>query len=186
MNIEFPWYALIAEQTCCHLDGGFCNSGSYCAPVAGYCCPEDEDLSTCARNNGFDLPNSGLGQITTPGSLMATSTEVSRTFTVSPFLEPDSTPTLIYTLGSEGEGASGPFTALRTEVVAASSATCHEAPSFTNPVVIQISNTSGSPSMQPSKPVSPVIQVSTSVERNRSLTNSIIIVLVASVFAIIS
>ncbi|KAI1163252.1 hypothetical protein F5B18DRAFT_323080 [Nemania serpens] len=173
-------------QTCCHLDGGFCNSGSYCAPVAGYCCPEDEDLSTCARNNGFDLPNSGLSHITTPDSLLATSTEASRTLTVSPFLEPDSTPTLIYTLGPEAEGASGRFTALRTNFVAASSATCHEGPSFTNPVVVQISNTSASPSMRASKSVSPVIQVSISVKRNRSLTSSIIVVLVATAFAIIS
>ncbi|KAI1112458.1 hypothetical protein F5Y14DRAFT_269124 [Nemania sp. NC0429] len=173
-------------QTCCHLDGGFCNSGSYCAPVAGYCCPEDVDLSTCARINGFDLPNSGLGHITTPDTSKATSTEVSRTFTVSPFLEPDSTPTPIFTLDSGADNAPGSFTALRTNVVAASSATCHEAPSFTNPVVIQISNTSASPSMRPSTPVSPVIQVSISVERNRSLVSSIIIVLVASAFAIIS
>ncbi|KAI0022278.1 hypothetical protein F4780DRAFT_212531 [Xylariomycetidae sp. FL0641] len=45
-------------QTCCPRDGGYCGKGTYCAPVAGYCCEAGEDLSTCARNAGFVLPNS--------------------------------------------------------------------------------------------------------------------------------
>ncbi|KAI0176698.1 hypothetical protein BJ166DRAFT_584861 [Pestalotiopsis sp. NC0098] len=44
-------------QTCCP-DKGYCDAGTYCAPVAGYCCDENEDLPTCARNAGFTLPAS--------------------------------------------------------------------------------------------------------------------------------
>ncbi|KAK3942133.1 hypothetical protein QBC46DRAFT_380709 [Diplogelasinospora grovesii] len=43
-------------QTCCKVDNGYCDAGTYCAPAAGYCCLEDEDLATCAKIAGFELP----------------------------------------------------------------------------------------------------------------------------------
>ncbi|KAI1779508.1 hypothetical protein F4818DRAFT_436814 [Hypoxylon cercidicola] len=43
-------------QSCCAIDSGFCDAGRYCAPVAGFCCLEGEDLETCAKNAGFELP----------------------------------------------------------------------------------------------------------------------------------
>ncbi|KAI1157162.1 hypothetical protein F4825DRAFT_467989 [Nemania diffusa] len=163
-------------QTCCPLDRGFCSSGSYCAPVAGYCCFEGEDLVTCARNAGFELPHSGIEHNTTPASPTVTSTESSRTFTVSPFLEADPRPTQPDT--------PEPFTAARTEFVAGSSATCHHAPSFTKPVVIQVSNSSTSPAIKPSKSISPLVQVSIAVKKNRPVLGSIVMGAVASVFTI--
>ncbi|KAJ9157412.1 hypothetical protein NKR23_g608 [Pleurostoma richardsiae] len=42
-------------QTCCE-DSGYCDKGTYCAPVAGYCCLDAEDVETCAQNAGFSLP----------------------------------------------------------------------------------------------------------------------------------
>ncbi|KAK3335373.1 hypothetical protein B0T19DRAFT_6391 [Cercophora scortea] len=42
-------------QTCCKADNSYCSGGKYCAPVAGYCCNNDEDLATCARVAGFEL-----------------------------------------------------------------------------------------------------------------------------------
>ncbi|KAI0101669.1 hypothetical protein GGR51DRAFT_563359 [Nemania sp. FL0031] len=170
-------------QTCCPLDRGFCSSGSYCAPVAGYCCFEGEDLVTCARNAGFDLPQSGIA---TPDSSTATSTGISRTFTVSPFLTPDPKPTLSDTADLDAEPAFEPFTAVHTEFVAESSVTCHDAPSFTNPVVVQIANTSAPPPMKPSKPISPVVQVSIAVKKNRPVLTSIVMGAMASILTIAS
>ncbi|CAK7208203.1 hypothetical protein SBRCBS47491_000012 [Sporothrix bragantina] len=46
-------------QSCC-ADNGYCDRGQYCAPVAGYCCLDSEDLQTCATNAGFQLPPSAL------------------------------------------------------------------------------------------------------------------------------
>ncbi|KAI1127710.1 hypothetical protein F5Y10DRAFT_265860 [Nemania abortiva] len=171
-------------QTCCPLDRGFCSSGSYCAPVAGYCCFEGEDLVTCARNAGFDLPPSGIDHITTPDSSIATSTGVSRTFTVSPFLAPDPRPTSPDTADLDAEAAMDPFTAVRTEFVAESSVTCHHAPSFTKPVVVQIANTTAPPPTRPSKSTLPVVQISVAVERNRPILGSIVIGAVVGIFAI--
>ncbi|KAK4202432.1 hypothetical protein QBC40DRAFT_294700 [Triangularia verruculosa] len=45
-------------QSCCAVDNGYCEKGTWCAPVAGYCCLDGEDLETCARNAGFELPGS--------------------------------------------------------------------------------------------------------------------------------
>ncbi|KAK4231784.1 hypothetical protein QBC38DRAFT_439797 [Podospora fimiseda] len=43
-------------QSCCAVDNGYCEEGTWCAPVAGYCCLDSEDLETCAKNAGFELP----------------------------------------------------------------------------------------------------------------------------------
>ncbi|KAK0747906.1 hypothetical protein B0T21DRAFT_253930, partial [Apiosordaria backusii] len=43
-------------QSCCAVDYGYCERGTWCAPVAGYCCLDSEDLETCARNAGFEIP----------------------------------------------------------------------------------------------------------------------------------
>ncbi|KAK4461247.1 hypothetical protein QBC42DRAFT_330250 [Cladorrhinum samala] len=49
-------YNPFMEQSCCAVDNGYCEEGTWCAPVAGYCCLDSEDLETCARNAGFDIP----------------------------------------------------------------------------------------------------------------------------------
>ncbi|KAK3986690.1 hypothetical protein QBC44DRAFT_332843 [Cladorrhinum sp. PSN332] len=46
----------VMGQSCCAVDNGFCEEGTWCAPVAGYCCLDSEDLETCASNAGFELP----------------------------------------------------------------------------------------------------------------------------------
>ncbi|KAI8632167.1 hypothetical protein F5Y19DRAFT_353289 [Xylariaceae sp. FL1651] len=149
-------------QTCCPLDNGFCNKGKYCAPVAGYCCFDSEDLATCAKNAGFDLPSLATEPTAIAASTMGASTGISRTFTVSPFLEADPRPTVMITLDGSAESSMGPSTT-----------TCHETPSFAAPLVTAVSNTS----------ISPFVQVSIAVKDNRALFSSIAIVGVASVFA---
>ncbi|KAI1374131.1 hypothetical protein F4677DRAFT_180339 [Hypoxylon crocopeplum] len=75
-------------QSCCPTDNGFCDAGKYCAPVAGYCCQEGEDLATCAQNAGFVLPGSAPNASTTGSPAMADSTTVAGpTVTVVPFQE---------------------------------------------------------------------------------------------------
>ncbi|KAK3903080.1 hypothetical protein C8A05DRAFT_33194 [Staphylotrichum tortipilum] len=49
-------YSPAFGQSCCEVDNGHCGKGTWCAPVAGYCCLDGEDLETCARNAGFELP----------------------------------------------------------------------------------------------------------------------------------
>lgn len=46
---------MLTFQTCC-ADKGYCDSGEYCAPVAGNCCKTGEDLTSCALRAGFVLP----------------------------------------------------------------------------------------------------------------------------------
>lgn len=64
---------LTSEQTCCATDSGFCDAGRYCAPVAGFCCLEGEDLETCAKNAGFELPIS-VSNATATATATGTST----------------------------------------------------------------------------------------------------------------
>ncbi|KAK4181023.1 hypothetical protein QBC36DRAFT_342407 [Triangularia setosa] len=45
-------YSSEQGQSCCAVDNGYCERGTWCAPVAGYCCLDGEDLETCARNAG--------------------------------------------------------------------------------------------------------------------------------------
>ncbi|KAG4222376.1 hypothetical protein PC116_g29150 [Phytophthora cactorum] len=80
-------------QSCCAADNGFCDSGKYCAPVAGYCCLEGEDLETCARNAGFTLPGSAsVSNMTAEPHVVANVTTVAGpTITVLPFLKESST-----------------------------------------------------------------------------------------------
>ncbi|OTA92062.1 hypothetical protein M434DRAFT_12683 [Hypoxylon sp. CO27-5] len=80
-------------QSCCATDSGFCGSGKYCAPVAGYCCHEGEDLATCARNAGFALPDSVSNTSSTDASeSVQTATVGGPTLTVVPFLKESSVP----------------------------------------------------------------------------------------------
>ena len=61
-----------AGESCCGMDGGFCKAGWHCAPVASFCCKDGEDLETCARNAGFQLPSvsaiNGVTNTTSPSS----------------------------------------------------------------------------------------------------------------------
>jgi hypothetical protein len=58
-------YNPAAGQSCCQVDFGYCDKGSYCAPVAGFCCLENESLQDCARLAGFDLPGTVTQSLTT-------------------------------------------------------------------------------------------------------------------------
>ncbi|KAI1101108.1 hypothetical protein F4804DRAFT_335586 [Jackrogersella minutella] len=83
-------------QSCCAADNGFCDSGKYCAPVAGYCCLEGEDLATCAQNAGFALPDSASNTTSTGAAAVADVTTISSpTITVIPFLKETSVPTSV-------------------------------------------------------------------------------------------
>ncbi|KAI5920050.1 hypothetical protein F4810DRAFT_713919 [Camillea tinctor] len=77
-------------QTCCEQDSGYCEQGTYCAPVAGYCCVEGEDLVTCAKNAGFDLPNSASISMAASAPVTAAPTVNRPVLTVTPFLGPSS------------------------------------------------------------------------------------------------
>ncbi|KAI1468895.1 uncharacterized protein F4812DRAFT_458421 [Daldinia caldariorum] len=79
-------------QSCCAADNGFCDSGKYCAPVAGYCCLEGEDLETCARNAGFTLPGSASNTTAGPQVVANVTTIAGPTITVLPFLKESATP----------------------------------------------------------------------------------------------
>lgn len=46
-------------QTCCTSDFGYCNKGSYCAPVPGFCCSDDQTVEECAEEVGFEIPPTG-------------------------------------------------------------------------------------------------------------------------------
>ncbi|KAI0848892.1 hypothetical protein F5Y00DRAFT_262047 [Daldinia vernicosa] len=84
-------------QSCCSTDNGFCDSGKYCAPVAGYCCLEGEDLETCARNAGFILPGSASNMSAGPYAVTNATTVAGPTLTILPFLKesPAPTPTIV-------------------------------------------------------------------------------------------
>ncbi|KAI0540773.1 hypothetical protein GGR58DRAFT_511492 [Xylaria digitata] len=185
-------------QTCCPLDSGFCNSGSYCAPVAGYCCFEDEDLATCAERAGFDLPNgTANSRIPDPGPVMAGPSRSSRTFTVTPFLTAGPRPTLTNTPDPDGDLSGWPSNDPFEEPFDAQTftvelpATCHETRSFSASVVVQISNTTVSlltptstsvlPSVEASTSVLPLVRVSIAVKEGRSLIGSILVVAAVSV-----
>ncbi|KAK3382452.1 hypothetical protein B0T24DRAFT_14316 [Lasiosphaeria ovina] len=61
-------------QSCCEIDSGFCDRGAYCAPVAGYCCLNSEDVAACARNAGFELPATSTAAVERPSTGAFTST----------------------------------------------------------------------------------------------------------------
>ncbi|KAI1734237.1 hypothetical protein F4680DRAFT_358205 [Xylaria scruposa] len=151
-------------QTCCQ-DSGYCDSGSYCAPVAGYCCLNGEDLATCARNAGFDLPSSAVGHMAT-----STSAKAVRTFTVTPFLASNPKPTVVNALSSGAEGMMKPST------------TCHKLPAISTPMVIQASNTSVSTPISSPKAASSVVQVSIAA-KSRVIIRHVAALAVASIVA---
>ncbi|KAK3341149.1 hypothetical protein B0T25DRAFT_332224 [Lasiosphaeria hispida] len=72
-------------QSCCKVDNGYCDAGTHCAPVAGYCCIDGEDLETCAKNAGFELPARYMILVEPATSVgeLATSTRVEDTSRIS-------------------------------------------------------------------------------------------------------
>ncbi|KAH6634050.1 hypothetical protein B0J18DRAFT_6988 [Chaetomium sp. MPI-SDFR-AT-0129] len=50
-------YSPALGHSCCDVDNRYCRKGTWCAPVAGYCCLDNEDLVTCARNARFKPPD---------------------------------------------------------------------------------------------------------------------------------
>ncbi|KAI0432123.1 hypothetical protein F5Y09DRAFT_354131 [Xylaria sp. FL1042] len=189
-------------QTCCKLDGGFCNAGSYCAPVAGYCCLKDEDLTTCAERAGFALPNSAVNDYSENSvSAVVAPARVSRTFTVTPFLTAHPGPTPVNTPGFNTGSHTEPFeesmTHFLTEftVTVRFSTACHATPSYSAPAVAQVANastwssslrsTSASSSARASASVSSIIQVSTAAKAIEGQIGSILAIVVGGVFPII-
>ncbi|KAI0914694.1 hypothetical protein F4823DRAFT_633913 [Ustulina deusta] len=183
-------------QTCCEREGAFCNDGSYCAPVAGYCCFDDEDLVTCAARAGFDLPNSAVNDyITNPDHTVATPTRVSRTFIVTPFLTADPGSTPIYMPDSDAQPSTEPRMDFVTKFTVNFSAACHKTSSSSAPGIAQITNVSASsskrpsmsasPSTQPSASGSPLVQVSIAAKGNDGRIGAIFVMVVAGVFAIL-
>ncbi|KAK0631856.1 hypothetical protein B0T14DRAFT_13565 [Immersiella caudata] len=53
-------YSPALGQSCCKTDNGYCDVGTHCAPLAGHCCLDHEDLASCAMNAGFELPSGAL------------------------------------------------------------------------------------------------------------------------------
>ncbi|KAL2270884.1 hypothetical protein VTJ83DRAFT_255 [Remersonia thermophila] len=43
-------------HSCCSVDNSYCLQGTWCAPVAGFCCLNSESLEACAKNAGFKVP----------------------------------------------------------------------------------------------------------------------------------
>ncbi|KAK4136777.1 hypothetical protein BT67DRAFT_190634 [Trichocladium antarcticum] len=70
-------YDPTSGQSCCAVDDSHCDKGTWCAPVAGYCCLDSEDLAACAKNAGFkltdimsvgDLPMAATPKSASPGT----------------------------------------------------------------------------------------------------------------------
>ncbi|KAI0512455.1 hypothetical protein F5B22DRAFT_648559 [Xylaria bambusicola] len=185
-------------QTCCKLDGGFCNAGSYCAPVAGYCCFDDEDLATCAKRAGFDLPSGAANdRVANTDPTAATPARVSRTFTVTPFLTANLGPTSVGTPHSDQEYGTEPLEEAKmgfvTEFTVQIGTACHETLlSSKTPVVtavVQVANASvstlnrvtlsASPSTQTHASISPYVQISMAAKKKGALIGSILVIAVA-------
>ncbi|KAI1760982.1 hypothetical protein GGR53DRAFT_525564 [Hypoxylon sp. FL1150] len=92
-------------QTCCATDSGFCDAGRYCAPVAGFCCLEGEDLETCAKNAGFELP---LSASSASASASAAATTAISTFMTSAMATTSTSASLMALGSSEVVTVSGP------------------------------------------------------------------------------
>ncbi|KAI2602010.1 hypothetical protein GGR54DRAFT_556232 [Hypoxylon sp. NC1633] len=127
-------------QSCCATDSGFCDAGKYCAPVAGYCCLEGEDLATCAQNAGFALPNSASNTSSTDDPAMDDSTTVAGpTVTVVPLsLESAAVPA---PASAQDGGCS--FTTTSTNLTAPAPSFVSNANAHTNgtvPSVVQVSS----------------------------------------------
>ncbi|KAI1279144.1 hypothetical protein F5Y07DRAFT_406394 [Xylaria sp. FL0933] len=187
-------------QTCCKLDGGFCNEGSYCAPVAGYCCLKDEDLTECAERAGFELPNAAVNDYSaTSGSAVVAAARVSRTFTVTPFLTPYPGPTPINTQGSDMQSYTKSFEESMTHIMTQFTVTvgfptaCLGTPSSSAPAIVQVANattslsswrsTSTASSVHTSASASPIVQVSTAAKASEGLIGSIFAIVAVGLFS---
>ncbi|CAJ2500989.1 Uu.00g038420.m01.CDS01 [Anthostomella pinea] len=170
-------------QTCCPLDNGFCDEGEYCAPVAGYCCLEGEDLPTCAENAGFVLPGSASISPTTSVSMFDDATTIAPDPTVSPFLNvpptsttmsmPDGIPSTLTTAPTSTRTADSPDTNSDVGVDNDSAADADAADgtgmpmttsSITAPAPAVASNTTTLP---------PFVQVSVAVKGDRLLCSAV-------------
>ncbi|KAI0013397.1 hypothetical protein F4779DRAFT_390826 [Xylariaceae sp. FL0662B] len=141
-------------QSCCAKDSGYCDAGKYCAPVAGYCCFEGEDLATCAKNAGFKLPSSESISASTVAPLIAADpTVTSPTLTVTPFLARPSTSTGIDL----------------TDTTVFPNIACNS----TAPASTLVSNTT----------VSPFVQVSSSVKEDRVFAGSMMVTIAGILIA---
>ncbi|KAI0818062.1 hypothetical protein GGR55DRAFT_54641 [Xylaria sp. FL0064] len=189
-------------QTCCKLDGGFCNEGSYCAPVAGYCCLKDEDLPECAERAGFQLPNAAVNDYSaTSGSAVVAPARVSRTFTVTPFLTPYPGPTPINTPSSDMQSYTKSFEESMTHILTQFTVTvgfptaCLGTPSSSAPsapAIVQVANattsfsswrsTSTASSVHTSASASPIVQVSTAAKASEGLIGSIFAIVAVGLF----
>ncbi|KAI1368640.1 hypothetical protein F5Y08DRAFT_335535 [Xylaria arbuscula] len=185
-------------QTCCELDGGFCNAGSYCAPVKGYCCLEDEDLGGCAKRAGFVLPpdSAANDRAVYPDPAATTTPRISRTFTVTPFLtaNPGPTPYSTQSYGTKPfEDAKMEFvTEFTMQIGSACRETTPALPSVS--AVVQIANASvttlyqashAPPSVPTSASVSPIIQVSMAAKKKEALIGSICVIAVAGALTVL-
>ncbi|TRX96773.1 hypothetical protein FHL15_002439 [Xylaria flabelliformis] len=128
---------------------------------------QDEDLATCAKNAGFDLPSSAVEHTAT-----STSTGAVRTFTITPFLASNPKPTVVNALSSGAEGMLKPST------------TCHKLPAISTPMVIQVSNASASTPISSPKAASSVVQVSIAAE-SRAIIRLVAMLAVASIIALL-
>ncbi|KAI1504433.1 hypothetical protein F5X99DRAFT_406151 [Biscogniauxia marginata] len=139
-------------QTCCEKDSGYCKQGTYCAPVAGFCCIEGEDLSTCAQNAGFDLPNSASASAAMAPSTTSVPTVNRPVLTVTPFLHASSVPVAVQ---AEAPGCN--FTAPAQPTL---------------PAQTLVSN----------KTISPFVQVSVAVKGDQTLLGSLMIICIVGIF----
>ncbi|KAI2628902.1 hypothetical protein GGS21DRAFT_492447 [Xylaria nigripes] len=178
-------------QSCCPSDGGFCPQGSYCAPVAGYCCPKGEDPESCAENAGFTLPATA---IETAGRSMTRAAEISRTFSVTPFLTPGPNPTPMGSLNAD-KAVVAETAAKSVAKPAGDFPACYQAPSIATSIAVQIPNstipsllqvvTSSSHSVPAPTSTSPVVHVSIATRNDRILAGSVAIIAMGSVFAVL-
>ncbi|KAI0116833.1 hypothetical protein F4814DRAFT_263188 [Daldinia grandis] len=148
-------------QSCCSTDNGFCDSGKYCAPVAGYCCLEGEDLETCARNAGFTLPNSASNMSADPHAVANATNVAGPTLTVLPFLKQSPAPTPMTVDIQNGSCSFATHANLNTPV----------------PVPTIISHTN------PTAP--PPVQVSLAVKRAENSTGLVALVSLLSILVVV-
>jgi len=95
-------------QSCCLVDFGYCEKGSYCAPVAGYCCMEGESLQDCAKIAGFDLPKTVTQSLTATLTLPRSSSSVAVTISPAPAISTASSTVSMSAPYPTGAGTPGP------------------------------------------------------------------------------
>ncbi|KAI0164721.1 hypothetical protein GGR57DRAFT_209735 [Xylariaceae sp. FL1272] len=160
-------------QTCCPLDNGFCGKGTYCAPVAGYCCAESEDLQACARNRGFALPDTATSSSGIDLPTSGSATGISRTFTVTPILPVTSEPVVAGAVDATTSDCN------ETPVPAASQVATDipsEAPApVVTAAVVEAQSSSAEVSASTDSP--PIVQVAFATREQHQLSSSCLIVL---------